>query len=319
MKKMSIAGYVVLSFFALFLLSFTAYHIFKYSTIFFIIFLVLLIFLALSLVKIFINDQVLYKLSNLINKDNLNDFVAVFLGAIITYLMVFNFKISCVLASSLVGFIGAIIFKRYQAAIFCGSFVGMTSPEVLSILPFVIASSLASLIFVLSKDVFNGYGGKLGTIAFSGSLIIVCLSQASFLNGQIFNNNQKIIIIIVSVIASIATHILNVRFKMGPVLASSIIGLSGSLLFLNINYSLGPTLATVIFGASFVGMTSRNKFSNEGFILLAGILFGFIFICNSTYFGGVGGKLGIIAFVSVLVIDGIIFIIFKVFKKTPLV
>lgn len=314
MKKMSIVGYFILSFFALFLLSFTTYHVFKYSTIFFIFFLVLLIFLVLSLVKVFINDQVVNKLSNLIKKDNLKEFVAVFLGAIITYLIVLYFKISCVLASSLVGLVGAIIFKRYQAAIFCGSFVGMTSPEVLSILPFVSASLLASLIFILSKDVFNGYGGKLGTIAFSGSLIIAYIFQMNFLNGQIYDNKQKLIIIIASIIASLLTYFLNARMKLGPVLASSIIGLIGSLLFLNIYYSLGPTLATVIFGSSFVGMTSRNKFSSEGFILLAGTLFGLIFIYNSTYFGGVGGRLGATAFVSVLVIDGLIFLIRKIYK-----
>lgn len=57
--------------------------------------------------------------------------------------------------------------RQIPTATYCGAFVGMTSPGIAGGYEFIFLASIASgILMVLSKNVFHGYGGKLGTIAF---------------------------------------------------------------------------------------------------------------------------------------------------------
>ena len=59
--------------------------------------------------------------------------------------------------------------KDYAIPVYCGAFVGMSSALVLSNIWLVLlASVLAALLFVISKNIYLGVGGRLGTIAFMG-------------------------------------------------------------------------------------------------------------------------------------------------------
>ena len=61
------------------------------------------------------------------------------------------------------------LLKEAPAAAYCGSFVGMSSPNVAGNMLFILfAGFVAGVLLVFSKNIFQGYGGKLGTIAFGG-------------------------------------------------------------------------------------------------------------------------------------------------------
>ncbi len=118
-----------------------------------------------------------------INKSRIKkiDFILIFAtisGAILTYWLNIKFSIGVVLAAGLVGFISSFIpflerksdvFREIPVAMYCGAFAGMTAPFIAHGYTFIFfAGLLSGLLLVISKDTFQGYGGKLGTIAFGG-------------------------------------------------------------------------------------------------------------------------------------------------------
>jgi hypothetical protein len=59
--------------------------------------------------------------------------------------------------------------KKVPFAVYCGAFIGMSSPEVAPTFGFIASAGiLAGLLLVLSKSLFLGVGGKLGVLAFGG-------------------------------------------------------------------------------------------------------------------------------------------------------
>jgi len=85
-----------------------------------------------------------------------------------------------VLAGALVGTISSFIpnllknkksifIPEIPKAIYCGTFVGMTTSTIANGYQFIILSSIiAGVLYWLSKNTFVGFGGKLGTVAFGG-------------------------------------------------------------------------------------------------------------------------------------------------------
>jgi hypothetical protein len=102
-------------------------------------------------------------------------------GAVAAYYINNNLHLGAVIAAGLVGTLASILpefnkksgyLKQLPAAIYCGAFIGMSSPRVANGVLFVIAASVfAGILLVLSKSLFHGMGGKLGLIAFAGVVI----------------------------------------------------------------------------------------------------------------------------------------------------
>ena len=93
------------------------------------------------------------------------------LGALVTYVLQKNFGISAVISASIVGLVGGIIGliipnKMFAPVVFCGAFVGMSSPSLFSLSFVVTAGILSGILFQATTNVFVGFGGKLGGIAF---------------------------------------------------------------------------------------------------------------------------------------------------------
>lgn len=101
-------------------------------------------------------------------------FISFFLGCGLCFLIHTQFGISSVIASCIVGLLGTLIpipkvFNKnnIQGAIYSGSFAGMCSIGVLtSYLQIGLLSLLGAIIYLLTIDLFDGVGGKLGTVAF---------------------------------------------------------------------------------------------------------------------------------------------------------
>lgn len=115
---------------------------------------------------------------------NFKSATALFLGAIITFSLQLYAGFGAVLAASSVGLIAYFIhsIKRDDSNIhiagYCGTFIGMTSPLVFKdFYAIIMAGIIGAIVYVFSRNVFNGVGGKLGSIAF----VAVCLTVFFFL------------------------------------------------------------------------------------------------------------------------------------------
>ena len=116
--------------------------------------------------------------------ENISVAVWVPIGAVTCYLLNTSTDLGSVLSVGLTG--GAASFlpvinkksdylNKLPAAIYCGTFIGMSSVKIAPSISFVISAGLlAGLFFMLAKNLFVGIGGKFGSIAF-GSMVIIYL------------------------------------------------------------------------------------------------------------------------------------------------
>ncbi len=242
------------------------------------------------------------------------NFLFVFFGAIVTFLLSSSIAgldfgpvliPSAVVASSVVGIAMALVKPAYAVPAFCGSFAGMACTETYSHLSLILAAGAAGLVYVLSKYVFDGFGGKLGTIAFSGCVAATLLTHRIFPAGSIPGWEVGRYLVLVSVLAALITYILSTRLKLNVVFSSAIVGLTAGVLLPLISAEHGSNLAVMAFCASFAGMSARRRVVNEAYMAVAGLICALIFIYSAPHLGGAGGKLGTIAFGSSIAVFGL--------------
>ena len=114
------------------------------------------------------------------------------------------------------------------------------------------------------------------------------------------------LIIIGGCFGAIATYYLQ-KIGLNAVIASCIVGLVGAL----IGYFFKTEDITyVIFAGSFVGMTAIS-ITSLPIICIAGTLCGVLYLFTENHFIGYGGKLGAIAFVSLIIVSSL----FWMFRK----
>jgi hypothetical protein len=233
-------------------------------------------------------------------------------GALLTFWVSQDLSIGPVLASAAVGLLGSLLLPKLGAEIFTGSFVGMCSkgvaPQFSCLL---LAGMIAGLIFYASRHVLVGFGGKLGTIAFT-SVILTTWMVGWKLPGPTPQTSEFVwAMVFSSALAAGLTWLLAEYKKLGAVRASSIVGLLGGFALPLLLPVTGSAHATVVFCASFVGMASHERMPKLWMVLLAGAIAGAVFQFSAILFGGVGGKLGTIAMASVLSVWGYITIFHK--------
>lgn len=114
------------------------------------------------------------------------DVLFVVMGGLYTNFLSVRLGWGPVMGAAAVGLIGSFVpqlFKKLKrltsmpTAMYCGAFVGMSATTVLNSYLAVLGASLAAgVIYVLAKNLFPGFGGKLGTIAFGGVVVFVLLT-----------------------------------------------------------------------------------------------------------------------------------------------
>ncbi len=229
------------------------------------------------------------------------DGVAVTGAALVTYGVSVGFGLGPVLASGFVGLAGAMLAPKRAVAIYCGSFVGMASPEAFeSVAGVGLSGAVAGGLFALSERCFTGLGGRLGAVAFVGSLASALLHGAALHSQPVPAWDIGLPVVACAVAAAALTDFLNVRMGHGPVLASAFVGVAAALLLPAMHGELGSTLAVVAFCASFVGMSSRGRLPNAFWAAMAGLVCGVMFLFTTPWLGGAGGKLGTLAFGSTI-------------------
>ncbi|MFN0289760.1 hypothetical protein [Pedobacter helvus] len=102
-------------------------------------------------------------------------------GALICYFLNHSYHLGPVISAGVVGTATSFIpvinkkstyLKQLPATFYCGAFIGMTSLTIASTVYFILAASFfAGVLLLVSKSLFNGLGGKLGTVAFTAVTI----------------------------------------------------------------------------------------------------------------------------------------------------
>ncbi len=326
MKVSKHVGFVLLSLFALMLYVSTLYNTVISAWAFLIAFTVFFAGAIASGVKVYRDEIRKQPPTDVTSRTSVTVFLATAGGSVVTYLIHYGLDslsvpAPAVIASGLVGVLAYFFTRKLAVPVYCGSFVGMSSPLVFQVIPFALATVFASLLFVLSQKMFDGYGGKLGTIAMSGALIPTFITRMDFSHfvevATPYTAVEQLIIVMLSAAAAIVTFSISHRANTGPVFSSGAVGLAGGVaLPLLVSGPIGVTYAVVIIGASFVGMSGINRFKDEVAMFVAGTLFGLIFIFSAPFFNGAGGKLGTIAFVSALSVYGVKMALDRINAKT---
>jgi len=245
-------------------------------------------------------------------------FIVIFcsIGAIAAYILNVDIGLGAIIASALIGLLGAILVPHYAVSIYCGSFVGMVSPMVLhDFLHVVLAGIMAGVILMLAEEVYKGYGGKLGASAFIPWIILSLSNQVQLITPRAISISIMAEILLFSALASFGTYIIAQRLKHDVVTASSLISLLGGLILPAIFKSTGTYFAAVVMSASFAGMSSKRVIKNEFQMLGVSLLLGIMFIYSYSHFGGAGGKLGTLAFASVITYKGSEIVCCFLFKR----
>lgn len=220
------------------------------------------------------------------------------LAAILTYFLNINLALGPFIASALVGLAGDKLFPKFAAPIYAASFVSMSSLEVLpSITLSFFAGLFTGLIYLSCQKIFVGLGGKLGAIAFFSVLItnwfrspIYSCSPLTLLEG--------LYLVFASCVAGELTYYISIRLRQSPVFSSSIVVLTAALLG-NIFLKFDHKVVAAVTCGSYAGMSSKEIITNIKKMCLVGLVAGIILFLSWPLFCGVGGKLGLVAFLAV--------------------
>ncbi|WP_288251367.1 hypothetical protein [uncultured Flavobacterium sp.] len=102
-------------------------------------------------------------------------------GAVSSFYLNHYLGLGPVISAAAIGTLGSFIpeinkgsdyLKQVPAVMYCGGFIGMSSTRVAPDIFFILAASFFTAVLILvSKSLFSGVGGKLGTLAFTGVVI----------------------------------------------------------------------------------------------------------------------------------------------------
>lgn len=232
-----------------------------------------------------------------LNKANGLTVLALTVGAFVTFHLNHSIGLGGVMASAAVGLIGAWALKPYATAIYCGSFVGMACSQIFSNpLYLFIATLISGLVFVLSKYMFVGFGGKLGFTAFIGTFLASIIFQNPLRIVDPLPSSRYLMVFLFVIIAGMATYTLQQSADMDAVSASALIGL----IFAVVYPDSTDVVVIAAFCATFTGMSSLNRVKTYSDMFFLSVLTGVMFIAAFSLFDGSGGKLGAIAFLATI-------------------
>lgn len=233
----------------------------------------------------------------------------VFAGVVITYEISYLFSFSSVLSSASIGFFGFLFFRKYSIGIYCGSFAGMISIALLNHYQMLIVGIVCVISFQIIKTILDGFGGRLGSIAFvSTTLVSFAFGKAML---EIEFEVIWYLVFVFAVAGSMISSLIHNQLGKSAVLASAL----PSLILAIIIDFLFPNLGVysgVFFTASFIGMSNKTVIPNWTISLIIGIILGIIFLLFLDFFNGFGGKMGLMAFASIMVSQGVFYLTKKV-------
>ncbi len=179
-----------------------------------------------------------------------------------------------------------------------------------------------TVIVLLGATVVTGLrtqwiAGIVSLIVLTGALITIFSEGKRILADKMFNDELPLIKHVYELlgvaVGGILTCILCRDFKLGAVVGASLVGISA--------YLVVPKYAVPVYCGAFVGMTSNALLFTRSEVAIASVIAGIIFVLSSYVFGGFGGKLGTIAFISTIITSLILgreFIVAPIFETNTI-
>jgi hypothetical protein len=135
-------------------------------------------------------------------------------------------------------------------------------------------------------------------------LIVSLICIASFklykdVTEEVHDLKNHIHIMLGVIIGGVLTFVLNVEFKLGAAMAAGLVGILGAYLPQFIRLPKAKDYAVPVYCGAFVGMSSTLVLSNIWLVLLASSLAALLFVVVKNVYLGVGGRLGVVAFMGV--------------------
>jgi hypothetical protein len=237
------------------------------------------------------------------------------IGVIATYELATLLSVNVVIASALMGLLGYLIIRKNSVAFYCGTFAGMTSYEIFNHYEILVLAGICGLVYLIIKNILNGYGGKLGTTAFISTLFTAVILGKSYLSST--GSYNIALLLAFSVAGVMITYLLNNKLDQSAVLSSALPSLIVAIV-IQLLWSEGLIYSGIFFTASFIGMSDIKKVPNIYVSILLGIILGVVFILFFNSFNGFGGKMGLMAMLSLFVYQGIKFLILLFKRKNAL-
>jgi hypothetical protein len=257
--------------------------------------------IVLLIVVIFLSPLI-FKLYKEIedNKVDIQSIIFTALGSLLTFILHRETMLTPVSASALIGIVGYFIKKDQSLGIYAGSFAGMIGP-MFTYPEAIIVSILVGVVYMFSTKSYLGFGGRLGTIGLTATLIGAFLFDHIYFDVTVLNQHAYIGIILFGVIGGALTYFIQHQFNLNPVFASGVVGLIFGLIVPEL-FTFGAIYAIVVFQNSFIGMASKTRLNNLFEALIASLIGSLLFIILFPYFQSLGGKFGTTAMISVLII-----------------
>lgn len=248
-----------------------------------------------------------------IGKQQFQIVLIVITSTLITFFLNHSTELGSVVASTLVGLVGAIILPKHEIPIYCGSFVGMSAMNILGSLPAVLLSSaIAGLLLAGTQGLYTGFGGKLGACAFLGTTVgTLVTNQFIWVDSTIVGTFHPLIPVFF-IAGTIGTLWIQNTIKRSAVISSAIIGIAGGLILPPIFPDNGLLYATVLYCGTFIGMSSLNKLKRYRYATLAGLVCSLAYFYATPFFPGKGGKLGALAFGASIATAGAVYYFRKI-------
>jgi hypothetical protein len=143
-------------------------------------------------------------------------------------------------------------------------------------------------------------------IAFSGTMTYSIITGDAYVVAPFPTETANILIVLYMIMGAVATYIIHHKSRLSAVESSAVIGLVAGLLLPMSYGASGNFLAVIMFCGSFIGMSSSDRLTNLSHVVGSGTIAAVFFIYTQNIFVGLGGKLGAIAFISILSINGAI-------------
>lgn len=244
-----------------------------------------------------------------LNRFDLYVVVSTLAATVLTFYLNNNLELGGVVASALVGLMGPLLFPKLQRSIFCGSFAGMASTMIFTSIWWVALSGLLSgLLLAASREIYDGFGGKLGASGFFGTVSVSILANRFIYLNEMGDLNRDYNLVFYFILGAVITYHVNKINHTGTIFASSMVGLIAGLIFPPLYGPIGASYAVAAFCGSFVGMTVLDRLTNEFYLFVTSLFGGVIFLYSQINFIGLGGKLGTTAFASVVAWWGLLYL-----------
>jgi len=146
-------GFGLLSIMVLFLLGYTLMEAWFVHSLGGLIILLVLPGVIFSLLKE--SNSIWNNTDNLVaSKSHAGNFFSVIGGALLTYSLSHDMGLGIIVAACLIGILANLLLPKYEIAIYCGAFVGMSSIELLNNhFEILLAGVIAGLVFILANTV----------------------------------------------------------------------------------------------------------------------------------------------------------------------